>query len=85
MSSVFVEIQTSSGVVQETIVNVLNHERAVTGKQVIAGFKTNEPIDKIQALILKADDELTALEKEIRSDRNVVLRLDSKTERYVVA
>lgn len=39
MSSVFVEIQTSSGVVQETIVNVLNHERAITGKQVIAVFK----------------------------------------------
>lgn len=81
----YVNIQTGSGVEKMFFSELIDHERTIIADNILSAFKSNCSAKEVQDYDLQAERELKVLKKAIKDNPDVILRLDSKTERYVVA
>lgn len=81
----YVNIQAGTGVEKMFFSELIDHERTIIADNILSAFKSNCSAKEVQDYDLQAERELKVLKKAIKDNPDVVLRLDSKTERYVVA
>lgn len=81
----YVNIQAGTGVEKMFFSELIDHERKIIADNILSAFKSNCSAKEVQDYDLQAERELKVLKKAIKDNPDVILRLDSETERYVVA
>lgn len=81
----YVNIQAGTGVEKMFFSELIDHERTIIANNILSAFKSNCSAKEVQDYDLQAERELKVLKKAIKDNPDVILRLDSETERYVIA
>ena len=81
----YVNIQAGTGIEKMFFSELIDHERKIIADNILSAFKSNCSAKEVQDYDLQAERELKVLKKVVKDNPDVVLRLDSETERYVVA